>query len=308
MVVERVVSLIPSSTEIVCALGCETLLVGRSHECDFPQTVKRLPVCTEPKFRADGTSDEIDRRVKAILQDALSVYRVHGETLHRLQPQVILTQSQCEVCAVSLREVEQALCSWLESRPAIVSLEPRALRDVFADIERVAQALNVPGKGAALVQRMKRRMQEIEDKTRTLPARPTVVCIEWLEPLMAAGNWMPELVRMAGGENVFGLAGEHSPWMTWEQLLEMDPDVAVVLPCGFDIRRSRENICALTSKSDWWRLRAVHSRRVYLTDGNQYFNRPGPRLVQSLEILAEILHPGLFEFGHHGSGWQRIDD
>jgi len=221
---------------------------------------------------------------------------------------VIVTQSQCEVCAVSLREVEEALWSWLESRPAIVSLEPRALPDVFADIERVAQALNVPENGSALVQRMKWRMQEIEDRTRTLPARPTVVCVEWLDPLMAAGNWMPELVKMAGGENLFALAGEHSPWMTWAQLLETDPDVAVVLPCGFDIRRSRENISALTSKSGWSRLRAVRTGRVYLTDGNQYFNRPGPRLVESLEILAEILHPGLFEFGHHGSGWQRIDD
>lgn len=301
---ERIISLIPSSTEIVAALGFADRLVGRSHECDFPESVKRLPVCTEPKFNPEGTSAEIDQGVKTILQEALSVYRVHVDLLKQLQPEVIVTQSQCEVCAVSLRDVEQAVCEWIGSRPRIVALEPNNLSDVWADISRVAEALGIPERGAELVGRLKQRMAAISEKARALPGRPTVACIEWIEPLMAAGNWMPELVEMAGGVSLFGVAGQHSPWMTWEQLVEKSPEVIVVQPCGFDIKRSRKEIPALTHRPGWRDLRAVRDRRVYLTDGNQYFSRPGPRLVESLEILAEVLHPAVFRFGHEGTGWQ----
>ncbi len=302
----RIVSLIASATEIVCALGYEDQLVGRSHECDYPPSVARLPVCTEPKFNTLGTSYEIDQRVKNILADALSVYRVHADKLKELQPDVIVTQSHCEVCAVSLRDVEQALCSWIDSRPQLVSLEPHALSDVWGDIRRVAEALGNSERGDELVGRLKRRISAILEKARGLPQRPTVACIEWIDPLMAAGNWMPELVAIAGGVNLFGSAGKHSPWMTWEQLRQEDPEVIVVLPCGFDIRRSREEMPALTEKPDWTDLQAVRGRRLCLTDGNQFFNRPGPRLAESLEILAEILHPAVFHFGHEGTGWQYL--
>ena len=302
----RIVSLIASATEIVCALGYEDQLVGRSHECDYPPSVARLPVCTEPKFDTVGTSYEIDQRVKNILADALSVYRVHADKLKELRPDVIVTQSQCEVCAVSLRDVEHALCNWVGSRPQLVSLEPHTLSDVWQDIHRVAEALGEPARGDELVGRLKRRMSAISEKARALPQRPTVACIEWIDPLMAAGNWMPELVEMAGGVNRFGLAGKHSPWMTWEQLRQEDPEVIVVLPCGFDIDRSRREMPALTQRSDWAELRAVRNRRVCLTDGNQFFNRPGPRLAESLEILGEVLHPAVFHFGHEGSGWEYL--
>jgi len=302
----RIVSLIASATEIVCALGYEDQLVGRSHECDYPPAVARLPVCTEPKFDTVGTSYEIDQRVKNILADALSVYRVHADKLKELRPDVIVTQSQCEVCAVSLRDVEHALCNWVGSRPRLVSLEPHTLSDVWQDIHRVAEALGEPARGDELVGRLKRRMSAILEKARALPQRPTVACIEWIDPLMAAGNWMPELVEMAGGVNRFGLAGKHSPWMTWEQLRQEDPEVIVVLPCGFDIDRSRREMPALTQRSDWAELRAVRNRRVCLTDGNQFFNRPGPRLAESLEILGEVLHPAVFHFGHEGSGWEYL--
>jgi iron complex transport system substrate-binding protein len=305
---QRIVSLIPSGTEIVCALGFADRLVGRSHECDFPESVRRLPVCTEPKFAPDGTSYEIDQRVKAVLQEALSVYRVHADRLKELRPQVIVTQSQCEVCAVSLREVEAAVCQWLDSRPRIVSLEPSALAEVWADMGRVAEALGVPERGTELVRRLKQRLAAIAERARTLPEQPTVAGIEWIEPLMAAGNWMPELVEMAGGTNLFGVAGKHSPWLTWEEMLARDPEVIVVLPCGFNLKRSWEEMRGLTQKPEWSRLKAVRSRRVYLTDGNQYFNRPGPRLTESLEILAEVLHPAVFHFGHEGTGWQNLFD
>jgi iron complex transport system substrate-binding protein len=302
----RVVSLIASSTEIVCALGLEDQLVGRSHECDFPVSVQRLPVCTEPKFNVHGTSGEIDRRVKAVLENALSVYRVHADVLKQLRPDVILTQSQCEVCAVSLRDVEQAVADWLDARPRVVSLAPNALADVWADIQLVADALDVPERGEQLVRRLQRRMNDITQQAQVLHSRPTVACIEWIEPLMAAGNWMPELVEMAGGVNLFGEAGKHSPWMTWDELCAKDPDGIVVLPCGFDIARARQDMPFLTQRPEWPRLRAVQAECVSLADGNQFFNRPGPRLVESLEILAEILHPETFQFGHEGTGWQRL--
>ena len=301
----RIVSLIASATEIVCALGFERHLVGRSHECDYPESVKRLPVCTEPKFNVEGTSYEIDQRVKAIVQESLSVYRVDGEKLRDLEPDVIVTQAQCEVCAVSLREVERTVCAWLQTCPKLVSLMPNALADVWADIELVAEALDARDAGAELIVRLQGRMASIADKARAFQARPTVACIEWIDPLMAAGNWMPELVEMGGGVNLFGEAGKHSPWMTWAQLCERDPDVLLILPCGFDIARSRQEMHLLTGRPEWPRLKAVRAGRMFLCDGNQYFNRPGPRLVESLEILAELLHPEAFAFGHEGTGWQR---
>lgn len=301
----RIVSLIASSTEIVCALDLEAQLVGRSHECDFPSSVQQLPICTEPQFDVHGSSADIDRRVKDVLRDALSVYRVRTDVLKEVRPEVILTQSQCEVCAVSLRDVEASLIGWLDARPRVVSLAPNALADVWDDIRRVAEALGEPRRGVELIHRLQQRMTAIEARTAELPQRPTVACIEWIEPLMAAGNWMPELVARAGGVNLFGEAGKHSPWMTWDELVAKDPEVIILLPCGFDIERTRSDMHFLTDRPEWPRLRAVRDGRVFLTDGNQFFNRPGPRLVESLEILAEILHPEVFAFGHEGTGWTR---
>jgi iron complex transport system substrate-binding protein len=301
----RIVSLIASATEIVCALGFEDQIVGRSHECDYPEAIKRLPICTEPKFDPDGTSYQIDQRVKAIVQEGLSVYRVDGEKLRDLEPDVIVTQSHCEVCAVSLRDVERAVCAWLRTCPQLVSLAPNGLADVWTSIEQVALALKVPQRGADTIRHLQNRLHAIEERTRALSERPTVTCIEWIDPLMAAGNWMPELVEMAGGVPVFGVARAHSPWMTWEQLCTANPDILILLPCGFDIARTRRDLPLLMNRPEWPNLRAVRTGRVFLADGNQYFNRPGPRLVESLEILAELLHPTMFSFGHEGTGWQR---
>jgi iron complex transport system substrate-binding protein len=303
----RIISLIASATEIVCALGFEEQIVGRSHECDYPPSVQRLPICTQPKFDPDGTSYEIDQRVKAIVQEGLSVYRVDGAKLRDLEPDVIVTQSHCEVCAVSLRDVERAVCAWLSACPQLVSLAPNGLADVWTSIEQVADALKVPERGAEVIRRLQSRMRAIAERTRGLTHRPSVACIEWIDPLMAAGNWMPELVEMAGGVNRFGVAGAHSPWMTWEQLRDANPEVIVLMPCGFDIARTRRDLPLLANKPKWPRLRAVRDDRVFLADGNQYFNRPGPRLVESLEILAELLHPEMFAFGHEGTGWQHAE-
>ncbi len=300
----RIVSLIASGTEIVCALGLEDQLVGRSHECDYPHSVKGLPVCTRPNFAIDGTSHEIDQRVKATLQEALSVYRVDTDLLKELRPSHIITQAQCEVCAVSLKEVERAVCDLTDTKPVIVSLQPNDLADVWGDFQRVAQALGVLDRGHQLTRKLQDRMALITEKTRPLNMRSRVACIEWIDPLMAAGNWMPELVEMAGGINLFGEAGKHSPWIIWKDIQKADPDVILVLPCGFDIPRTQQERRILTQKPGWSDLKAVRGKRVYVMDGNQYFNRPGPRLAESLEILGEVLHPELFKFGHEGVSWE----
>jgi iron complex transport system substrate-binding protein len=266
--------------------------------------VKALPVCTAPRFDVDGSSAQVDERVKSVLAEGLSVYRVDGDLLRRLRPDAIITQSQCEVCAVSLKDVELSLSGWQGKRPQIVTLSPNALADVWDDIRRVAEALGVAERGRDLVQSLQERMNEIKSRAETEGTKPTIACVEWVDPLMAAGNWMPELVELAGGANLFGSAGEHAPWMTWDQLKQADPDVVVVLPCGLDLRRTRQEMPALASKPGWSELRAVRAGRVFLTDGNQYFNRPGPRLVESLEILAELLHPTVFPAKHRGKGWE----
>ena len=299
-------TLLASATEIVCALGYEDALVARSHECDYPASVAKLPVCTESKIDTRKTSRDIDNQVKSIVEQGLSVYRVDGDLLQQLQPDVIVTQTQCEVCAVSPKDLELAVRDWTGAEPRIVSLEPNGLADVWTDIQNVAEALGAPDRGNRLVADLQARMEGIEAPAGQADHRPSVACIEWIDPLMAAGNWMPELVGMAGGKNVFGEAGRHSPWMTWESLCQTNPDVILILPCGYNINESRRNMPVLTQRPEWSDLRAVTTGRVYIADGNQYFNRPGPRLAESLEILAELLHPELFGFGHEGVGWERL--
>jgi iron complex transport system substrate-binding protein len=305
---KRVATLIASATEIVSALGCRDWIVGRSHECDYPADISVVPVLTEPKFPLDGSSGEIDRHVKAIVEEGTSVYRVHSERLKELSPDVIVTQDHCEVCAVSLKDVEQAICDWTGHDIQVVSCRPNALGDVWTDIRRIADALGVPGAGDRMVSDMQGRMNAIAARAARAVRRPRVLCIEWIDPLMAAADWIPELVELAGGVNVLGTAGKHSEWITWEKAVASGPDVIVVMPCGFDIARTATEMPILEVKPGFAELKAVREGRVAVVDGNQYFNRPGPRLATSLEILAEILHPELFDFGHYGEGWMSWPD
>ena len=300
----RVLSLIASSTEIIHSLGCGDKLIGRSHECDYPPSVVDLPYCTEPRFNIEGSSIEIDNRVKSILQEALSVYRIDEQKLIELSPDLIVTQSQCDVCAVNLSDVEDAVSTILDNKPHILSLEPNKLSDIWNDIQKVATALDVKEKGDALVSVMRERINTLSSMVGNLRRR-SVACIEWIEPLMAAGNWVPELVEIAGGINMFGLKGQHSPWMEFEDLIDKNPDKIIIMPCGYEIKKSNEEMKTLKNIPDWIKLKAVKDGEVYLTDGNQYFNRPGPRLVESLEILIEIIHLGKFNFGHKDIAWAK---
>lgn len=302
---QRIVSLIASATEIVAALGFEKQLVGRSHECDFPPAIAAIPVCSASKIDTQASSSRIDAQVRALVDQALSVYRVDAELLDRLAPDLIITQSQCEVCAVSLADVQQAVGKLVSSSPEVVSLEPMGLDDVWKDIRRVAGVLEAAGSGEELVASLTARLSDLGRRAKRLKARPDIACIEWIDPLMFAANWVPSLVEIAGGLIMMGEAGRHSGYFDFGELASRDPEVVAIMPCGFDIAQSMNEMPALTGRPEWPQLSAVRNKRVFVTDGNQYFNRPGPRLVESAEILAELLHPETFDFGHEGTGWVR---
>jgi iron complex transport system substrate-binding protein len=296
----RIVSMIASATEIVDALGMLDSMVARSHECDYPERVRALPACTRPRIDIHADSREIDRAVKESARTSVSIYDVLDDVLDRAAPTHILTQIQCDVCAVSLRDVERALSRGLKTQPRIVSLQPDSLEGIWEDIRMVASALDVEDRGETLVSQKKAEMKALSRPC--AQNAPRVACIEWIEPLMAAGNWTPELIEMAGAVNLFGQPGKHSPWMTWEDLKAADADLLLIAPCGFDLARTQQEMHWLTSRRDWNELRAVREGRVYLADGNQYFNRPGPRVAETLGIISQILR---FD-AEKGIGWRRF--
>jgi iron complex transport system substrate-binding protein len=301
----RIVSLIASATEIICALGAERDLVGRSHECDWPPAVLELPHLTAAKFHGAKTSLAIDKAVKALIENGLAVYHVDAAQLEQLKPGVIVTQDQCEVCAVSLADVEAAVCQWTASPAKVISLKPHTLSDVLRDIATVGAAIGRDREAAALTASMHVRLDAIGKAVADRP-RPRVAFIEWIEPLMSCGHWMPELTTIACGKSVFGKAGETSPWISHAELTAADPDIIVIAPCGYDIAASKAEYGTLTSRADWQALRAVRESKVFIADGNAYFNRPGPRLVETAEILAAILHGVPAFAAHEGPGFVRV--
>lgn len=304
----RIVSLLPSATEIAVALGFADQLVGRSHECDFPPSVASLPALTASKLAKGLSSREIEDSVQAIVAAGLSCYEVDAERLRALAPDIVLTQTQCAVCAVTPDDLAQALCDWSGTAPRLVSLAPDDLADVWGDFRRVGEALAVPERAEATIALLRKRLADLAAETAALSTRPTVAAIEWIDPLMAAGNWVPELIGIAGGTSLFATAGQHSPWLDYETLRAADPDVICLMPCGFQIPQTMAELAPLTSRGDWASLAAVRAGRVYVLDGHHFFNRPGPRLVESAEILAECIHPELFDDGHAGRGWRRLED
>lgn len=269
----RLAPLIASATETVHALGLGAFQVGRSHECDYPTEVKTLPVCTKPRIDVNGSSREIDDRVKAMLAQAESVYEVFHSTLDELRPTHIFTQTQCEVCAVSLKDVEFAMSKQFRSHPTVVALEPNTLSDVFADIHRIADSCGVSERGDLLVRALSERLEEF----RGAATGCRLALLEWIDPVMYAAHWMPELIAITGAELV---------------TLEDDPDAIICAPCGWDVRKAREEMQSLEVRRDWKDLQAVRNGRVYAADGNQYFNRPGPRVVESLQIVVDLLFKG----------------
>lgn len=305
----RVVSLLPAATEIVCALGARDGLVGVSHECDWPADVVGLPVLTRSKVPTSGSSADIDRAVRAVLRDALAVYEVDEPALAAVRPDVVVTQDLCDVCAVSLDDVREALRRLARADVELVSLSPTRLGDVLGDVRRVAQALGRAARGEALVAELEQRMEAVRVRAAALGSRPRVLTIEWIEPVMVGGTWMPELVGLAGGEALVTRAGEHAPTLERARLAALAPDVVLVKPCGFDLARSRRELGALAAALGGLDWPALERGAVWLADGNAFFNRPGPRLVESLEILAACVHPAEFAdlARRHAAHFERLE-
>ena len=301
----RIISLISSATEIISALGQKKNLVGISHECDYPKDIQGLPVCTTPRFDISGSSLQIDRDVKSLIQNALSVYRINENILKELKPDIIITQSQCDVCAVSEKDVENALEHILGINPLIISLQPKDLGDIGEDIKFVANSIGVPNEGAELSEKFERQLENLKYFKR-IKNKPTIACLEWIEPLMYAGNWVPQMVEIAGGVNLFGQSGKHSSWSEYDTLIKSNPDKIILMPCGYDLNKTRSEIKPLLELSDWGMLKAVKTNNIFMTDGNQYFNRPGPRLIDSIKILIEIVSEKNNLFGFEKKAWKRF--
>ncbi len=298
---------------MVCAVGAQAELVGVSHECDFPKGVEGLPALTRTRTSLPAKSGAIDLAVREMLESALAVYEVRTDLLLKAAPDVIVTQDLCDVCAVSLEDVRNALRELNLGQVEVVSLTPNFLQDVWNDLRRVGVALGRAEAGEAAARACEANVQAIAKRATeavaTLGRRPTVISIEWLDPIMVGGSWMPELVQLGGGESLLAESGKHSPTVSLEDLAAIDPDVVLIKPCGFELERTHQELELLATRLPWSTWSAVANRAVYLADGNAYFNRPGPRLVESLEILGACIHPEAFaDFrAKHSASLQHIE-
>jgi iron complex transport system substrate-binding protein len=299
----RIVSLLASATEIVCALGAGDLLVGRSHECDNPDWVRRLPACSDPTFDVSVSSREIDAEVRRRLRCGEPLYHVNGKLIRELRPDLLITQAHCEVCAVTPGDVERSGACALPAEQ--ISLSASSLEDIFQSIRQIAQALNLEERGEIVVRRERQRLDAVREKTARF-SPPTVVMLEWAEPVFAMGNWGPELVEIANGKLLIGRKGEYSAAIPGQKLREADPEHLIVAPCGFNLERGLRELTVL-EQYPWWReLRAVREGHVAFADGNLFFNRSGMTIAQTAEIIAEILHS--VTFGEPGGAhWRRIE-
>ncbi len=312
----RVVSLLPSATEMVCALGAESDLVGVSHECDWPPTVVGRPVLTSSRISLKARSGEIDRDVRAVLKDALAIYDIDDRALADAGPDVIVTQDLCDVCAVSFDDVLAAARRVAKPDVRIVNLHPTRLADIWLDIRKLAEALGREAEADAVLARMDRRVEHVRKRAATYLTRsgaaapPAVLTLEWIDPPMVGGTWMPELVAIAGGRALVTQPGDHAPTLTRAQLAALDPapDVVVIKPCGFDLQRLLKEADALGDLLGGLPWPALRNGRVWIADGNAYFNRPGPRIVDSLEIMAACVHPDVFPdlAAHHAQAFRRF--
>jgi iron complex transport system substrate-binding protein len=306
----RIVSLLPAATEWICVFGGQDHLVGRSHECDYPESVQDVPVVTAPTYEGGGDSKAIDEAVQGTLQESLSLYKVDLERLRSLDPDLIVTQDQCEVCAVSRTELEQQLGGWTGGAPEIVSLRPQTLKEVLDEALQLARAMDALERAMEVIANLETGLRVLRDqigvdRTTNPQSLPSVACIEWLEPLMVAGHWMPDIVEMAGGRPVLGTSGTPTQRVEWADLREANPDVLSLMPCGFSIDETRRDLHSVTEQTGWEELAAVRDNRMAVLDGNAYFNRPGPRLYRSIELLASVLSPNGIQPDPPAANWER---
>jgi iron complex transport system substrate-binding protein len=286
----RIVTLLPSATEIVCSLGLGDDLVGVTHECDYPPSVRDLPKVTRTLIPHDATSAQIDTLVRDRLQTQRALYSLDLPMLESLRPDLMVTQALCDVCAVAEEEVRAAACA-LPGRPRVVNLEPTALADVFENVRQVAAAAGVGLRGEDVVRTLQARVDAVAARTEGIRDRPRVILLEWIDPPFCCGHWSSELVRLAGGLEGIGRDGQPSRRIPWEEVISWQPEVLLIACCGFGVERTSQDVPILSGYPGWQELPCVRTGRVYLVDGSAYFSRPGPRLVDSLEILAHALHP-----------------
>jgi iron complex transport system substrate-binding protein len=287
----RICSLLPGATEVVAALDLADRLVGISHECDFPPSVRQVSVMIEPLVGKDGGSGgEIDRQVKELVASGQRLYRLNEDAFCRARPDLILTQDLCHVCSVTPDQLTSAIES-LHHRPDVLTLSPTTLDHMIRDIERIAEAAGVLAKGQALVQKLRRRVDRVHEETGRTLSRPRVVCLEWLDPLYVAGHWVPEMVELAGGRDVLGSQDAPSHETTWDAVEAARPDVILIMPCGYSVERTVNELKRAGQAGDTWRRACERGPDLYAVDAASFFSRPGPRLVDGLELLTAILHP-----------------
>jgi iron complex transport system substrate-binding protein len=301
---ERIVSLLASGTELLCALGLGDKLVGRSHECDYPAWVRSLPEVSRPTFDVSGSSREIDELVRTRLRAGEPLYQIDEALLLALAPDLLVTQTHCEVCAVSPADFVHHLPAKLTRRP-VVALSGGTIAAILEGFLEVAKAVGKPEAGTQLVNQLRARIAAVRERVASLP-RPRVVCLEWIEPPFAMGNWGPELVELAGGESLLGAVGAHSTTTPWQAVLDADPGVLIISPCGFGLARAEQEMPLIASLPGYTGLAAARADKVFVADGNLYFNRSSPSLFETPEILAEMLHPSAFEPRHEGTAWRRF--
>ena len=290
---KRIVSLLPSATEALCLIpGGKAMLVGRSHECDFPKDIAHLPILTAPKFTGTEGSEAIDTQVKETLSSGQSLYHLDEAKLQELQPDVILTQDLCAVCSIDLQTVER-VAQRMQPQPLVVSLNPKSLGDVLEDVLKVGAAVGIETEAQAAHKGLQDRIDAVVAKVKGLPQSPApeVAFFEWMAPIFVGGHWTPELIELAGGRHSLNGPGKHSPETPPQKVVDSQPDAIIICPCGYDIAATRKEVDATLVKQEWWQeLPAVQSGRVVVVDGNQMFNRSGPRLVECLEWLAGWVH------------------
>lgn len=303
----RIVSFLPSATEMVYALGLGEQLAGVTHECDFPLEAKNKPIVVRSILPTETMSQrDIDVAVTERLRNGLSLYAVDEALMQEIAPDLILTQSLCEVCAPSGNEVTQLLQA-LPSKPEILWLTPKSLEQIFDNIREIGAATGRAREAENLIDARRKRLDEIAAVTATIAKRPRVFCMEWMDPLYCCGHWVPEMVRIAGGIDELGREGTDSVRIGWDDVLAWQPDILVVMPCGFHLEKAFAEAQRLSSFPHWADLPAVRNGRVYVVDANSYFARPGPRVVEGTELLAHLIHPEYFEWNGSPRAYRRFD-
>jgi iron complex transport system substrate-binding protein len=287
----RICSLLPSATEVIALLGLSDELVGISHECDYPPSVRNLPIMVEPMIPPHGlTSHDIDRQVSQLVASGQRLYRLKDHLLRQAQPDLIVSQDLCHVCAVTPDQLHEALCS-MPRQPTLLTLNPTTVHEVIGDVIRIGNAANRSAEGHHLAAQLHDRLEAVHTRIQRIAHRPRVACIEWLSPLYIAGHWVPEMVQLAGGQDVLAQPGGPSYVVTWDEVLAATPDVLIVMPCGFSVERTQTELFQMMQQPGQWPLSSELAERTFLVDASSYFSRPGPRLIDGIELLATILHP-----------------